>query len=308
MHPGAEAKNGRYAVEPSALFSGSVKDPFTEYMMVELYRDQHRADFFGPRLTDNSICAPCHNLTTAHLVLRRTFEEWKDGPFGPLGEDPRPCTGCHMPAAGETYLGFFKLHDHQTPGSNVALAGLRGETPEAERAFIASALDLQFSVGRRPPDGFEVTVRLTNVHDGHSFPAAPRDLLDYWFEVQFGEGGIDSSWHRLDTTGLFAEQLISDDGRPLLQHEIWRAVEARGPERIVPHETREYSFPLPVPPPGVERVTVRLMHRRYQDAFLRFLAADTGALHTDALEILRRNTPWPAEVPIGDDRRASRDP
>jgi hypothetical protein len=126
--------------------------------------------------------------------------------------------------------------------------------------------------------------------------------------VQFGDGGIDPSWHRLDTPGLFAERLISDDGRPLLQHEIWRAVEARGPEGIAPHETREYSFPLPVPPPGIARVTVRLMHRRYQDAFLRFLAADTRGLHTDALEILRRDAPWPAEVPIADGRRASRDP
>jgi hypothetical protein len=300
MHPGADAKNGRYAVEPSSLFNDSVKDPFTAYMMIELYRGEHRGEFLGPALTDNSICAPCHNLTTAHLVLRRTFEEWREGPVGPGSSDPQSCTSCHMPLVGDTYLGFFKLHDHRMPASNVALAGLRRESPEAERAFIAGALDLQFSIAPRTAAGFAMTVHLTNVGGGHAFPTAPRDLLDYWFEVQFEGDGVDPAWHRLDATGLFAEQLVADDGHALLQHEIWRAVDKRGPEAIAPRESREYAFPLPPPPPGVERVTLRLMHRRYQDAFLGFLGAGKGDLYTDALEVLRRTAAWSPDAQIAD--------
>ena len=38
MQPGPGAKNGEYTVVPSATFHGSVKDRFTAYMKIELYR------------------------------------------------------------------------------------------------------------------------------------------------------------------------------------------------------------------------------------------------------------------------------
>lgn len=294
MQPGVEARNGHYIVAPSSTFNGSVKDPFTAYMMIELYRGEHRADHFGTALTDNSMCAPCHNLTSEHLVLRRTYEEWREGPFGPGSANTKSCTGCHMPLVGETYLGFFKLHDHRMPASNVALAGLRGESPETERAFIAAALDLQASVARTS-DGFELNAGLANKNGGHVFPTAPRDLLDYWLEVQFEGDGVDPTWRRVDAAGLFPEKLMSDQGHVLARHEIWRAVAKHGPEGIAPGEVRQYSFPLPAPPQGVERVNVRLMHRRYQDAFLGFLEPDTGGLYTAPLEILRSTADWPAD-------------
>lgn len=297
MQPGVEAKNGHYTVAPSSVFNGSIKDPFSAYMMIELYRHEHRADFLDDALTDNTMCAPCHNLTSEHLVLRRTYDEWREGPFGPGSPNAKACTGCHMPLVGETYLGFFKLHDHRMPASNVALAGPRAESPETEAAFIAAALDLQIAIARRP-DGFDVSARLSNENGGHVFPTAPRDLLDYWFEVQFEGNGVDPAWRRLDAAGLFPEKLISDEGHVLERHEIWRAVERQGPEGIAPGQSHAYSFPLPDPPRGVERVTVRLMHRRYRDAFLSFLEPDTGGLYTAPIEVLRRTTDWPSDARI----------
>jgi cytochrome c554/c'-like protein len=293
MQPGTEARNGHYTVAPSSTFHGTVKDPFTAYMMIELYRGEHRADFFGKSIADNSTCAPCHNLTSEHLVLRRTFDEWSEGPFGPHSPNAKSCTGCHMPPVGDSYLGFFTLHDHRMPAANVALAGLRGESTEAERTFIAGALDLQLSIGRPTAEEFEIRARLTNQHGAHVFPTAPRDLLDYWFEVRFEGDDGSTSWRRLDTVGLFPETLISDDGKTLVRHEIWRAVDKHGPEGISPGETREYVYPLPSFPPGVERVSVRLMHRRYQDAFLDFLGPHTDGLNTEPIEVLRRTTGWP---------------
>lgn len=293
MQPGAERRNGHYVVSPSSTFHGSVKDPFTAYMMIELYRGEHRADFLGTSLADNSACASCHNLTTEHLVLRRTFDEWSESSFGPRGANAKLCTNCHMPPVGDSYLGTFELHDHRMPAANVALAGLRGESTEVERAFIADALDLQISVVSRRPEGSDVHVRLTNQHGAHVFPTAPRDLVDYWFDVRFEDGKGSTAWQRLDAVGLFPEKLISDGGDVLLRHEIWRAVEKHGPEGIPPGETRDYSYPLPPAPPGAERVTVRLMHRRYQDAFLDFLGPSTDGLYTAPVEILQRSLDWP---------------
>ncbi|MDX2167119.1 MAG: multiheme c-type cytochrome [Deltaproteobacteria bacterium] len=293
MQPGIEARNGHYVVAPSATATGSLRDPFTAYMMIELYRDQHRADHLPVSLSDNSMCASCHNLTTEHLVLRRTFDEWREGPFGPHGAQSRNCVGCHMPPIGETYLGFFKLRDHRMPAANVALAPLRGESGELERAFIAAALELQASVAASA-DGFRLDLRLTNARGGHEFPTAPRDLLDYWVEVQFEGGGRQSDWQRVDRAGLFPEQLISAQGDVLTRHEIWRAVEKRGGEGIAPGETRAFSFALPAAPEAVERINVRLMHRRYRSPFLDFLRPDPSQLATAPVEILRVGASWPA--------------
>ena len=293
MQPGVESKNGHYVVDPSSVFTGSVKDPFTAYMMIVLYRGAHRDDHLGKALTDNTMCAPCHNLTSEHLVLRRTFEEWNTGPFGPGKSESKLCTACHMPPIGTSYLSF-PMHDHRMPASNVALARLRGESPETERAFIAAALDLQVSIAQLPAGAFELNARLANKNGGHMFPTAPRDLLDYWFEMRFDGDAVDSTWRRLDAAGLFPEKLISGDGHVLARHEIWRAVEKRGPEGIPPGEARQYSFSLPPPPPNVEGVTVRLMHRRYQDAFLGFLES-TGELYTSAIEVLQSAAKWPSD-------------
>jgi hypothetical protein len=292
MHPAADAKNGQYVVAPSPTFTGTIKDALTSYMMVAVYRDTHRADHLGPAMTDNSVCAPCHNLTTAHLVLRRTFDEWHAGPFGPGTAQSKSCAECHMPEAGSSYIGF-PLHDHRMPAANVALAGLRGESPDREREFIAAALALAVDIEPRPGNGAQIRVRLANVHGAHAFPTAPRDLVDYWLEVQFEGAGITPMWQRLDRDdGLFAETLLAADGAPLTRHEIWRAVDAKGPEGIRPGEVREYVFPAPLAPAGVERATVRLMYRRYQDAFLRFLEPGKGALYTDAIELLRNSAEW----------------
>jgi hypothetical protein len=243
------------------------------------------------------MCAPCHSLTHRNVVLRRTFEEWSEGPFGPGKQGTKLCTGCHMPVVGPSYLDF-DLHDHRMQGSNIALAGLRGESPEVERAFIESALDLEISVSRHTPGGFALNARLTNEGGGHVFPTAPRDLLDYWFEVQFEGRNVEPNWRRLNPAGLFPEKLISRDGEVLTRHEIWRATETQGPEGIPPGSLRDYTFALPGPPTGVERVTIRLMHRRYQDAFLRFMGPEKGGLYTDALELLRRTVDWRPDLPI----------
>lgn len=291
MQPGREAKNGHYEVAPSTVFTGSVRDAITAYMMIELYRNEHDTDFLAQSLTSNSMCANCHNLTHGDLVLRRTFDEWHEGPVGPGQTDTQLCTGCHMPPVGRSYLGF-DLHDHRVPASNVALAALRGESPEKDAAFIAAALELQLSIARQESGAFALHARLANEKGGHTFPTAPRDLLDYWFEVQFDGRGGTSEWRRMDSAGLFPEQLIADDGRVLTRHEIWRAVRREGPEGIPARAAHEYVFPLPEPAPEVQRVTVRLMHRRYRDTFVGFLESDNGGLYTDALEILRRTIEW----------------
>lgn len=306
MQPGAQRRNGHYAVVPSSTFHGSVQDPFTAYMMIELYRDEHRADFLAPSLTDNSMCASCHNLTTEHLVLRRTFDEWSGGPFGPRSSTSKSCAGCHMPPVGDSYLGFFTLRDHRMPGANIALAELRGESTDTETAFIAAALDLQLSVSRRTATELDIHAWLTNENGAHVFPTGPRDLVDYWFEVQFESDDEPSPWRRLDASGLFPEKLSAEDGEALLRHEIWRAADMHGPEGIAPQETREYVYALPHLPVGVERVSVRLMHRRYQDAFLDFLGADTGGLYTAPVEILRRALDWPPAVPADRSRPTPR--
>jgi hypothetical protein len=300
MQPGREGGHGFYRVEPSAQFNDSVRDPFTAYMMIELYGDEHRDEFKTRALTDNSICAPCHNLTTHRgVVLRRTFDEWSEGPFGPTQPGSKRCTECHMPPLGRGYL-QFPLHDHRMPAANVALAPLRGDAePETERRFVGDALDLRVAISRRPSDGFQLEARLTNARGAHRFPTAPLDLLDYWFEVQFEGTGVEPRWQRVNQASLFAEQLIASDGRVLTEHEIWQAVDKHGPEGIGAGEARDYTFPLPAPPDGVERVTVRLMHRRYQDAFLRFLGSAGATLYTDPIEVLRRSVDWTANAPAG---------
>jgi hypothetical protein len=58
MRPGPLAKNGDYTVTPSPTFHGSIKDPFTSYMMVELYRDEHRGDFSAGVAHAQTTCAP----------------------------------------------------------------------------------------------------------------------------------------------------------------------------------------------------------------------------------------------------------
>jgi hypothetical protein len=194
---------------------------------------------------------------------------------------------------GDSYLGFFRLRDHRLPAANVALAPLRGESTAVERAFIADALDLELSIERRA-QGFEIRARLENHEGAHVFPTAPRDLLDYWFEVRFEGEAEPSAWLRVDDDGLFPETIVGSGGDALTRHEIWRAVARRGPEGIAPGEAHEYRYPLPPAPAGTERVSVRLMHRRYRDAFLTFLGPDTASLNTAPVEILERTIAWPA--------------
>ena len=302
MRPGHERGNGSYTVEPSALFNDSVKDPFTAYMMIELYGVQHHDEFKPAALMSNDICAPCHNLTHDGLTLRRTFDEWSEGPFGPHRPGSKPCMDCHMPYAGRSYL-TFQLHDHRMPAANVALANLRGEAgAETERRFISDALDLRATVFRQSSGALQLRLRLTNANGGHRFPTGPHDLLDYWFEVRLEGQDVDPEWRRLNAGSLFDEQLIARDGSLLTRHEIWRAVEKHGPEGIDPGATREYSFPLAEPSSPIEHVTVRLMHRRYQDAFLEFLGSERGGLYTDPVEVMRRSIDWRVEVDPGAER------
>jgi hypothetical protein len=287
MEPDHEAKNGRYTVQPSALFGASVKDPFTAYMMVELYRAEHREDHLAESLRDNSMCAACHNLTQGHLVLRRTFDEWAEGPHGPGKGDTKTCTACHMPSAGRSYVRPFELHDHRMAGSNVALAALRGETGELEREFIAAALDLEIA-----GEGSALELRLFNRRGAHGFPTAPHDLLDYWFEYRYEGPGVETQWRRLGDGSLFAESLKAHDGRMLERHEIWRATAKEGGEAIAPGAAHDYTFVLSPPPRATETLVVRLMHRRYQPAFLAFLGSRKQDLYTDPIEILRRARAW----------------
>ncbi|MEZ4384108.1 MAG: MYXO-CTERM sorting domain-containing protein [Nannocystaceae bacterium] len=193
----------------------------------------------GDFIQGSRACGTCHDVTTprervdadgeptgALFNEQRTFSEWRNSAYGPMGGETQSCQGCHMPAVSDVagcgkYMSEGLLHAsggrrHDLGGGNRfmidVLRSLYGNEGTAEvddvfydiaaanvDATLATAATLEVSAPAAVDlaaglDGLSVTV--TN-ESGHKLPTGYSEGRVMWIEV----------------TATYADELVYSSGR-----------------------------------------------------------------------------------------------
>ncbi|MCA9660032.1 MAG: hypothetical protein KC486_16935, partial [Myxococcales bacterium] len=193
----------------------------------------------GDFLQGSRACGTCHDVTTPRERVdengqpmgvlfneQRTFSEWRNSAYGPMGGDTKSCQGCHMPAVSDVagcgkYMSEGILHAtggrrHDLGGGNrfmiEVLRALYGNDGTAEvddvfydiaaeniDATLATAASLEVSAPAAVDlavgvDGLAVTV--TN-ESGHKLPTGYSEGRVMWIEV----------------TATYMDELVYSSGR-----------------------------------------------------------------------------------------------
>ena len=234
---------GRFRVAAQPLDRLSRRYPLVGYMMVRDAVEDHKRAWTPDGISEPSFCGACHNLSLNGLRLRTTFDDWAKAPR-------ESCNDCHMPEVEIGDIGGDRVADHSLFGGDVLIPPLYGGDVAPVADFIGRSLRMTIT-----DHGAEVAITLANVGSGHPFPAAPRDLIRYWFQVRRGTG----AWSDAGPESLFPLTLYDSAGAPIEHHRIWAAHRQEGPDGLDVGQSRTWRVPAPA---GEGPLWVRLMHER----------------------------------------------
>jgi hypothetical protein len=217
----------------------------------------------APVYRDSRYCASCHEGVVFGVPAYTTYSEWR---ASPARQEGKHCQSCHMaptgrltniaPAKGGIERDPWTLADHRFPGGSgdmlrACLSVSVHLTPRGD-GLLARAEVRADNVGHRVPTGFidrnlllvvEALDRAGKLVPLRSGPALPR-VVGPEFAGKPGR--------------LYAKRLTDEDSPGPVP--FWRPHTGLVDTRLEPRrpDKAEFSFA-----PGVERVRVRLLYRRF---------------------------------------------
>lgn len=245
----------------------------------------------GGEGVSTAVCGACHRGfvgeatgTAHHLVGMDELGTWAASPHaGPASRapdwtaaSPRACKTCHgsrVETSGSVPVLDF---DHAVPAAHGAIGAGTGLTEDIGRALRdtvrltlgglrePSTLTHLDGVPEDPQGPLWLEVVLRNVGVGHAFPAGPRDLQDTRLTVTLTRG--DRAWTSDDH--VLRAEVVDAEGQPVQTHDIPRLYAKAWDHTIPSGDARAVRFAVPREALSPDtRVTARLTHRRFPDAF-----------------------------------------
>lgn len=259
--------------------------------------------------TRSELCASCHDVRGAgDLKLESPYEEWLDSPAAAQGNS---CQTCHMrPYQGRAAPALAsperELHRHGFRA--IEEFELSDEGCEGT-SLLCGAAELEATLS-----GNELSVRVTNLVEGHNFPTGSVFFRQAWLAVEvrdadgnllFESGGLDadSDLHDLhDPQGreldpqlqVFGGYLRDAEDQPTLF--MWRAARLES-HALVPLETREVTYRFSARP-GMTSLyaVVRLRFRAFSPRLLRAIGLDDLIEDQKVIDIQHIEAKWTAQT------------
>jgi tetratricopeptide (TPR) repeat protein len=334
--------NGDYTIEEPTHYPFAYSDNaalrWVNRQLVKSKPEFHKKTFLKPIHKSAEFCGTCHKV---HLPVELNQYKWLRGQnhydsyllsgvsghgvqsfYYPPKATPN-CSGCHMPLQASKDFGarYFddskalKVHDHQFPSANTALAkllGLPDWVNDSHRRFLEGVVRVDlFGVRHggtiegaltaplRPEVPtleagktylLDTVIRTMKV--GHEFTQGTADSNEIWLDVRVtsgdrvlgrsggqGEGGAVDPWsHFVNVYMLDREGNRIDRRNP---QDIFVPLYNH---QIPPGAADVVHYRLQVPPDAVEPITVeaRLLYRKFDTTYMKLVF---GADHVNDLPV-----------------------
>jgi hypothetical protein len=226
-------------------------------------------DAFTPFYRDSRYCAACHEGVVFGVHVYTTYSEWRQSNAARAG---RHCQSCHMKPTGQltnVAPGHGGIHrDPRTLSNHTFWDG-------SQEQMLRRCLDLRvgFEAGA---EGVEVIIRLTARGVGHRVPTGFIDRQVILVVEGFNEATSAALRDGPELPRVVGPELAGKPGR--LYARLLTDPTGRGPvpfwrghtepedTRLFPDQpdVRRYRFA-----PGLDRVRIRVLHRRFWDETIR---------------------------------------
>jgi hypothetical protein len=287
------------------LFGGGRLGNALERIAIESRPDWHRLAMRPANLGRAEFCASCHTQTVderlnnfGFLKIRSEYEEWFGHYTGGQGTnaDALTCRDCHMPfvTGSDAANNRGKHRSHRFLGAHTALPKvlgfteqvrltekwLRGEyfPEELHNRWPEGPLIAIHGAGSHEPNAGRLSVGLTNVKVGHSFPAGTITFADVWVEIVvrdatgailFEDGVLQADGTHSAAFRLFGT-LKDEQGKRLTMAQTFQAVGMGERHTIMPGytDTFHYRFDAHGPRPWIAQA--KLHYRKVTPSFQAF--------------------------------------
>ncbi len=229
------------------------------------------------------------------------------------------CAGCHMPPVASTDAPAQQgeaddgpvIRDHMFPGANTALPWLRNsaDTVATHQSFLqgAVAVDIfgirdgerldspltaplrpqQFTL--RPQNSYLLETVIRTLEIGHHFTQGTSDSNQVWLEIRITAGdqliaasGLRGREGRVDSRAHFVNTFMLDrEGHRVSRRNVQDIFVPLYDHQIPPGAAQTVHYRLTVPENvhGPLTVTARLLYRKFDTAYLEFIADTLKSTH-----------------------------